>query len=157
MLIRKYYVSISWSRSRQLHLKSAFQGSISNKLTWKVYQSVKLLHLWSKHSFHSGKLFANWQCWQLGPRGAVWSFRMWAHGVRCPLAVAGCKLRRSFVKLEKSVQLAGVESKCYSTEPVLRCNKGCSATRTAPVTVGFHCLPAGESTEILLKGSWAKV
>ncbi|NXB79982.1 VIT2 protein, partial [Donacobius atricapilla] len=60
----------------------------------------------------------------------------------------GCKLRRSFVKLEKSVQLAGVESKCYSTEPVLRCAKGCSATETAPVTVGFHCLPADSATSL---------
>ncbi|NXM98432.1 VIT2 protein, partial [Sylvia borin] len=60
----------------------------------------------------------------------------------------GCKLRRSFVKLEKSVQLAGVESKCYSTEPVLRCIKGCSATSTAPVTVGFHCLPADSATSL---------
>ncbi|NXA95386.1 VITA2 protein, partial [Melanocharis versteri] len=59
-----------------------------------------------------------------------------------------CKLRRSFVKLEKTVQLAGVESKCYSTEPVLRCTKGCSATKTAPVTVGFHCLPADSATSL---------
>ncbi|OPJ77395.1 hypothetical protein AV530_007724 [Patagioenas fasciata monilis] len=59
-----------------------------------------------------------------------------------------CKLRRSFVKLEKTVQLAGVESKCYSTEPVLRCMKGCSATQTAPVTVGFHCLPADSATSL---------
>ncbi|NWT08428.1 VIT2 protein, partial [Vireo altiloquus] len=59
-----------------------------------------------------------------------------------------CKLRRSFVKLEKTVQLAGVESKCYSTEPVLRCTKGCSATKTAPVTVGFHCLPSDSATSL---------
>ncbi|NXS06452.1 VIT2 protein, partial [Neodrepanis coruscans] len=59
-----------------------------------------------------------------------------------------CKLRRSFVKLEKTVQLAGVESKCYSTEPVLRCKKGCSATKTTPVTVGFHCLPADSATSL---------
>ncbi|NXN85750.1 VIT2 protein, partial [Bombycilla garrulus] len=59
-----------------------------------------------------------------------------------------CKLRRSFVKLEKTVQLAGAESKCYSTEPVLRCAKGCSATKTAPVTVGFHCLPADSATSL---------
>lgn len=70
-----------------------------------------------------------------------------------PMPVAACKLKHAFVKLEKTVQLAGVESKCYSTEPVLRCNKGCSVTKTTPVTVGFHCLPAGESTEILLKRS----
>ncbi|NXJ06859.1 VIT2 protein, partial [Odontophorus gujanensis] len=57
-----------------------------------------------------------------------------------------CKLHRSFVKLEKTVQLAGVDSKCYSTEPVLRCMKGCSATKTTPVTVGFHCLPADSAT-----------
>ncbi|NXE79209.1 VIT2 protein, partial [Cochlearius cochlearius] len=59
-----------------------------------------------------------------------------------------CKLRRSFVKLEKTVQLAGVESKCYSTEPVLRCTKGCSATKTTPVAVGFHCLPADSATAL---------
>ncbi|NWU50177.1 VIT2 protein, partial [Dromas ardeola] len=59
-----------------------------------------------------------------------------------------CKLRRSFVKLEKTVQLAGVDSKCYSTEPVLRCMKGCSATKTTPVTVGFHCLPADSATSL---------
>ncbi|NXQ40855.1 VIT2 protein, partial [Catharus fuscescens] len=59
-----------------------------------------------------------------------------------------CKLRHAFVKLEKTVQLAGVESKCYSTEPVLRCTKGCSVTKTAPVTVGFHCLPADSATSL---------
>ncbi|KFV67265.1 Vitellogenin-2, partial [Dryobates pubescens] len=59
-----------------------------------------------------------------------------------------CKLRRSFVKLEKTVQVVGVESKCYSTETVLRCMKGCSATKTTPVTVGFHCLPADSATSL---------
>uniref|UniRef100_A0A8C2T9M1 Vitellogenin-2 n=1 Tax=Coturnix japonica TaxID=93934 RepID=A0A8C2T9M1_COTJA len=59
-----------------------------------------------------------------------------------------CKLHRSFVKLEKTVQLAGVDSKCYSTEPVLRCMKGCSATKTTPVTVGFHCLPADSASNL---------
>ncbi|XP_054240102.1 vitellogenin-2-like [Indicator indicator] len=59
-----------------------------------------------------------------------------------------CKLRRSFVKLEKTVQIVGVESKCYSTEAVLRCMKGCSATKTTPVTVGFHCLPADSATSL---------
>ncbi|NWT96600.1 VIT2 protein, partial [Urocynchramus pylzowi] len=58
----------------------------------------------------------------------------------------GCKLRHSFVKLERTVRLAGVESRCYSTEPVLRCTKGCSPTSTAPVTVGFHCVPADSAT-----------
>ncbi|NWT31998.1 VIT2 protein, partial [Cardinalis cardinalis] len=59
-----------------------------------------------------------------------------------------CKLRHAFVKLERAVQLAGVESRCFSTEPVLRCNKGCSPTRTAPVTVGFHCVPADSATSL---------
>ncbi|NXN12823.1 VIT2 protein, partial [Indicator maculatus] len=59
-----------------------------------------------------------------------------------------CKLRHSFVKLEKTVQIVGVESKCYSTEAVLRCMKGCSATKTTPVTVGFHCLPADSATSL---------
>ncbi|NWR50683.1 VIT2 protein, partial [Regulus satrapa] len=59
-----------------------------------------------------------------------------------------CKLRHSLVKLERTVQLAGVESRCYSTEPVLRCTKGCSPTKTAPVTVGFHCLPADSATSL---------
>ncbi|NWH83809.1 VIT2 protein, partial [Aegithalos caudatus] len=63
----------------------------------------------------------------------------------------GCKLRHSLVKLEKAVRLAGVESRCYSTEPVLRCTKGCSATKTAPVTVGFHCLPADSATSLTEK------
>ncbi|NXQ71646.1 VIT2 protein, partial [Quiscalus mexicanus] len=59
-----------------------------------------------------------------------------------------CKLRHAFVKLERAVQLAGVESRCYSTEPVLRCNKGCSPSRTTPVTVGFHCVPADSATSL---------
>ncbi|NXG57947.1 VITA2 protein, partial [Hemiprocne comata] len=67
------------------------------------------------------------------------------------LCTGACKLRRSLVKFEKTVQLAGVESKCYSTEPVLRCMKGCSATKTAPVTVGFHCLPADSVTSLMDK------
>ncbi|NWZ94228.1 VIT2 protein, partial [Nesospiza acunhae] len=59
-----------------------------------------------------------------------------------------CKLRHAFVKLERAVRLAGVESRCFSTEPVLRCNKGCSPTRTAPVTVGFHCVPADSASSL---------
>ncbi|NWT68181.1 VIT2 protein, partial [Prunella himalayana] len=59
-----------------------------------------------------------------------------------------CKLRHSLVKLERAVRLAGVESRCFSTEPVLRCTKGCSPTKTTPVTVGFHCLPADSASLI---------
>ncbi|MGH0139051.1 UNVERIFIED_CONTAM: hypothetical protein FKN15_070978 [Acipenser sinensis] len=55
----------------------------------------------------------------------------------------GCKLLRNHVELGKTVFLAGEHSKCYSTEPVLKCAAGCLPTETAPVTVGFHCLPSG--------------
>ena len=49
------------------------------------------------------------------------------------------------VKLEKQMLLHGEESKCFSVEPVLRCLSGCTPLKTIPVTVGFHCLPAGKS------------
>uniref|UniRef100_A0A7M4G216 Vitellogenin-2-like n=1 Tax=Crocodylus porosus TaxID=8502 RepID=A0A7M4G216_CROPO len=62
-----------------------------------------------------------------------------------------CKLQRSLVKLEKTVRLEGEDSKCYSTEPVLRCVKGCTPTETTPVTVGFHCVPV-DSVSNLLEG-----
>uniref|UniRef100_A0A8C0FX62 Phosvitin n=1 Tax=Chelonoidis abingdonii TaxID=106734 RepID=A0A8C0FX62_CHEAB len=62
-----------------------------------------------------------------------------------------CKLQRSLVKLEKTIRLEGENSKCYPVEPVLRCVKGCSATETTPVSIGFHCLPA-DSTASLVEG-----
>lgn len=49
------------------------------------------------------------------------------------------------VKLEKLMNVQGQESKCYSVEPVLRCLPGCMPVRTTTATVGFHCLPAGQS------------
>ncbi|KAG2461603.1 VIT protein, partial [Polypterus senegalus] len=62
-------------------------------------------------------------------------------GDSCKNAQA-CRMQHESVKMEKEVNLEGQNSKCYSVEPVLRCLPGCSPTRTAPVTVGFHCLPA---------------
>ncbi|NWH53956.1 VIT2 protein, partial [Fregata magnificens] len=53
-----------------------------------------------------------------------------------------CKLQRKFVKIEKPVAFEKAAAKCFSVEPVLRCVEGCSATRTAPVSLGFHCVPA---------------
>ncbi|XP_010119422.1 PREDICTED: vitellogenin-2-like, partial [Chlamydotis macqueenii] len=52
-----------------------------------------------------------------------------------------CKLQRKFVKIEKPVAFEKKAAKCFSVEPVLRCVEGCSATRTVPVSVGFHCVP----------------
>uniref|UniRef100_A0A8C0B547 Phosvitin n=1 Tax=Buteo japonicus TaxID=224669 RepID=A0A8C0B547_9AVES len=58
-----------------------------------------------------------------------------------------CKLQRKFVQIEKPVAFEKAAAKCFSTEPVLRCVEGCSATSTVPISVGFHCVPAGESAE----------
>uniref|UniRef100_A0A8C3GPS3 Phosvitin n=1 Tax=Cairina moschata TaxID=8855 RepID=A0A8C3GPS3_CAIMO len=58
-------------------------------------------------------------------------------------ACAGaCKLQRRFVKVEKPVAFDKKVSKCFSMEPILHCAEGCSATRTVPISVGFHCVPA---------------
>ncbi|XP_010210304.1 PREDICTED: vitellogenin-2-like [Tinamus guttatus] len=58
-----------------------------------------------------------------------------------------CKLQHKLVKIEKPVAFEKKASKCYSVEPVLQCVEGCSATQVVPVSVGFHCVPAGESVE----------
>ncbi|KAM3876385.1 vitellogenin-like [Diretmus argenteus] len=52
-----------------------------------------------------------------------------------------CYMKLESVNLEKQMIVHGQDSKCYSVEPVLRCLPGCLPLRTAPVTVGFHCLP----------------
>lgn len=49
------------------------------------------------------------------------------------------------VKWEKQANLDGEQAKCYSVEPVLRCLPGCMPVRTTLVTVGYHCVPIGES------------
>ncbi|KAJ8408483.1 hypothetical protein AAFF_G00258970 [Aldrovandia affinis] len=54
-----------------------------------------------------------------------------------------CNLRRQQVKLEKMVHVLGAQSKCHSLEPILRCREGCSPTRTAEHSLGFHCTPLG--------------
>ncbi|KFQ57725.1 Vitellogenin-2, partial [Pelecanus crispus] len=59
-----------------------------------------------------------------------------------------CKLQRKFVKIEKPVAFEKVAAKCFSMEPVLRCLEGCSATRTVPVSVGFHCVPADSTLKL---------
>ncbi|XP_057264328.1 vitellogenin-2-like [Pezoporus wallicus] len=53
-----------------------------------------------------------------------------------------CKLQRRFVKIDKPVAFEKAAAKCFSMEPVLHCVEGCSATKTLPVSVGFHCVPA---------------
>ncbi|NWR71624.1 VIT2 protein, partial [Centropus unirufus] len=59
-----------------------------------------------------------------------------------------CKLQRKFVKIEKPVAFEKKAAKCVSVEPVLRCVEGCSATRTVPVSVGFHCVPADSTLNL---------
>ncbi|NXL57068.1 VIT2 protein, partial [Chordeiles acutipennis] len=59
-----------------------------------------------------------------------------------------CKLQRNFVKVEKSVGFERKAAKCFSVEPVLHCVKGCSASRTVPVSVGFHCVPADSTLNL---------
>lgn len=51
------------------------------------------------------------------------------------------------VQMEKQVTLHDQESKCFSVEPVLRCLPGCFPVKTTTVTIGFHCVPAGESAK----------
>ncbi|XP_048457510.1 vitellogenin 3, phosvitinless [Rhincodon typus] len=53
-----------------------------------------------------------------------------------------CKLMKQTMKLENSVDIHGQESKCYTVDPVLRCQVGCSPVQTVLVDYGFHCLPA---------------
>ncbi|OWK64352.1 Vitellogenin-1 [Lonchura striata] len=55
----------------------------------------------------------------------------------------GCKLQRSYVKLNRNPTIDGEESTCYSVDPVLKCMKDCTPIEKAPVKVGFHCFPKG--------------
>ncbi|XP_064284522.1 vitellogenin-2-like isoform X2 [Passer domesticus] len=59
-----------------------------------------------------------------------------------------CKLQRQLVQSEKPVSFEKTAAKCFSVEPVLRCVKGCSATQTVPVSVGFHCVPADSALSL---------
>ncbi|XP_041063776.1 vitellogenin-like [Carcharodon carcharias] len=53
-----------------------------------------------------------------------------------------CKLMKTTLRLDNTVNIHGQESKCYTVDPVLRCQAICSPVKTAPVVYGFHCLPA---------------
>ncbi|NXF90929.1 VIT2 protein, partial [Eubucco bourcierii] len=59
-----------------------------------------------------------------------------------------CKLQRRFVTTEKPVAFEKKVAKCFSVEPVLRCVEGCTATRTVPISVGFHCVPADSALNL---------
>ncbi|XP_056352955.1 vitellogenin-2-like [Oenanthe melanoleuca] len=59
-----------------------------------------------------------------------------------------CKLQRKLVRSEKPLSFEKTAAKCFSVEPVLRCVKGCSATQTVPVSVGFHCVPADSALSL---------
>ncbi|NXB94304.1 VIT2 protein, partial [Vidua chalybeata] len=59
-----------------------------------------------------------------------------------------CKLQRKPVKSEKPISFEKTAAKCFSVEPVLRCVKGCSATQTVSVPMGFHCVPAGSALSL---------
>ncbi|XP_078075122.1 vitellogenin-like isoform X3 [Mustelus asterias] len=51
-----------------------------------------------------------------------------------------CKVRREFVQFGKLVEFEGLESKCFSVEPVQRCLEGCSPIETRSQVVNFHCV-----------------
>ncbi|XP_020378984.2 vitellogenin-like [Rhincodon typus] len=53
-----------------------------------------------------------------------------------------CTVRSEFVQLGKVIEFEGVESNCYSVEPVQRCLEGCSPLETRSQIVNFHCVPA---------------
>lgn len=59
--------------------------------------------------------------------------------------ISKCYLATESVKLDRQISLNGQDSKCYSVEPVLRCQPGCAPVRTTSVNVGFHCVPAESS------------
>ncbi|NXD79410.1 VIT1 protein, partial [Halcyon senegalensis] len=62
---------------------------------------------------------------------------------------AGCKLQRSYVKLDRNPTIDGEESTCYSVDPVLKCMKDCSPKEKASVKVGFHCFPKVTAVSLL--------
>ncbi|XP_064576069.1 vitellogenin-1-like isoform X2 [Zonotrichia leucophrys gambelii] len=66
----------------------------------------------------------------------------------------GCKLQRSYVKLNRNPTVDGEESTCYSVDPVLKCMKDCTASEKASVKVGFHCFPKETAVSLL---EWQKI
>ncbi|NXQ22875.1 VIT1 protein, partial [Peucedramus taeniatus] len=65
----------------------------------------------------------------------------------------GCKLQRSYVKLDRNPTIDGEESTCYSVDPVLKCKKDCTPIEKASVKVGFHCFPKETAVSLL---DWQK-
>ncbi|CAN8217472.1 unnamed protein product [Coccothraustes coccothraustes] len=65
----------------------------------------------------------------------------------------GCKLQRSYVKLNRNPTIDGEESTCYSVDPVLKCKKDCTPVEKASVKVGFHCFPKETAVSLL---EWQK-
>ncbi|NXX36880.1 VIT1 protein, partial [Nicator chloris] len=65
----------------------------------------------------------------------------------------GCKLQRSYVKLNRNPTIDGEESTCYSVDPVLKCMKGCTPIEKASVKVGFHCFSKETAVSLL---EWQK-
>ncbi|NXH03722.1 VIT1 protein, partial [Loxia leucoptera] len=65
----------------------------------------------------------------------------------------GCKLQRSYVKLNRNPTIDGEESTCYSVDPVLKCMKDCTPVEKASVKVGFHCFPKETAVSLL---EWQK-
>ncbi|XP_066049216.1 vitellogenin-1-like [Chamaea fasciata] len=65
----------------------------------------------------------------------------------------GCKLQRSYVKLNRNPTIDGEESTCYSVDPVLKCKKDCTPNEKASVKVGFHCFPKETAVSLL---EWQK-
>ncbi|NWU85594.1 VIT1 protein, partial [Onychorhynchus coronatus] len=61
----------------------------------------------------------------------------------------GCKLQRSYVKLNRNPTIDGEESTCYSVDPVLKCMKDCTPIEKASVKVGFHCFPKETAVSLL--------
>uniref|UniRef100_A0A8C8AZE7 Phosvitin n=1 Tax=Otus sunia TaxID=257818 RepID=A0A8C8AZE7_9STRI len=62
---------------------------------------------------------------------------------------SGCKLQRSYVKLNRNPTIDGEESMCYSVDPVLKCMKDCTPIEKASVKVGFHCFPKDTAVSLL--------
>ncbi|XP_009082603.1 PREDICTED: vitellogenin-1-like [Acanthisitta chloris] len=61
----------------------------------------------------------------------------------------GCKLQRSYVKLNRNPTIDGEESTCYSVDPVLKCMKDCTPIEKSSVKVGFHCFPKETAVSLL--------
>ncbi|XP_062467267.1 vitellogenin-1-like [Pezoporus occidentalis] len=62
---------------------------------------------------------------------------------------SGCKLQRSYVKLNRNPTIDGEESMCYSVDPVLRCMKDCTPIKKTSVKVGFHCFRKDTAVSLL--------